>query len=204
MNRSFDETTLSAYVDGQLDTDTMKEVAAFVEVDLNAQHYVWEAFKTQAHLRAALNPVAEEKIPPRLLAALEQPSAVARSKRWMSAFVRAAAAVVLLTVGVGVGWVVQGIGNGRGAGGFESLPVRYSQGVDAALENNLSGKPTDWKAPKGAMTVTVTPVRTFKDAKGKFYREYTLMVSAGEQRSQLSGLAYRTGQGRWKTKAVFF
>lgn len=204
MNRSFDETTLSAFVDGQLDTDTMKEVAAFMEVDLNAQQYVWEAFKAQAQLRAAMNPVADEKIPPRLLAALEQPAAAETPGRWIPAFVRAAAAVVLLTIGVGVGWVVQGIGNGGGAGGFESLPARYSQVVDAALENNLSGKPTDWKAPEGRMTVTVTPVRTFKDFKGQFYREYTLVVSAGEQRSQLSGLAYRTGQGRWKTKAVFF
>ena len=200
MNHGFDETKLSAYVDGQLDTEEMKDVEAFVEVDFSARNYVWEAFKMQAQLKAALNPVAGEKIPPRLLAALGQRPATSKFKRRLPALVRAAAAVVLLTVGVGLGWVLPGAGNGS----FESLPARYSQVVDAALENNLSGKPTDWKAPLGGRTVTVTPVRTFKDADGLYYREYTLVVSGRQQQTRVNALAYRAGQGRWKTKAVFF
>ena len=201
MSRSFDETTLSAFVDGQLDTEEMMAVDALVAVDLNARQYVWEAFKTKAQLQAALNPVAEEKIPPRLLAALDEPPEAAKSGRRMNALVRATAAVLILTVGVGLGWVLQGIGNGTG---FESLPARYSQVVDAALEHNLSGKPTDWQPPLGSMTVKVTPVKTFKDADGRYYREYTLEVFDSSQRTQVSGLAYRTGEGRWQTKALFF
>jgi surface antigen len=202
MSQGYDETTLSAFVDGALDTETMKSVEAFVAVDPDARQYVWEAFTTQAKLRAALSPVADERIPPRLLAAVSKPPADLKRRR-MPAFVRAAAAVVLLAVGVGLGWMMQGVGNG-GAGGFETLPARYSQVVDAALENNLSGKATDWQPPGGRQTVTVTPVRTFKDADGRFYREYTLKISEGKQHAQVNGLAYRVGQGRWQTKALFF
>ena len=81
MSPRLDETTLSAFVDGQLDADEMRDVEALVEVDLNARQYVWQAFKTQAHLRAALNPVAEEKIPARLINAFDRTPAAAKPKR---------------------------------------------------------------------------------------------------------------------------
>ena len=76
--------------------------------------------------------------------------------------------------------------------------------IDAALEFNLSGKSRDWKAPGGSITVKVTPVKTYKDKAGVYYREYRLEVATDTHHSQINGLAYRTDNGKWSTKVMYF
>jgi surface antigen len=84
------------------------------------------------------------------------------------------------------------------------LPAQYSDVINTALEYNLSGKARQWRAPKTSTILTVTPVKTYRDKDGTYYREYKLEIASKTDRSQINGLAYRTLQGRWKTKALFF
>ena len=81
---------------------------------------------------------------------------------------------------------------------------QYGHVVDAALEHNLSGNPRKWREPQQPTIIMVTPVKTYRDSKNIYYREYRLEIMADDQRQQVNGLAYRSGSGKWITKALFF
>jgi surface antigen len=205
MNQKFDERTLSAYVDGELDSETMRDIEAFIETDANARKYVVNAVKTTARLRAMTNEVLHEEVPERLLSVLHsQPKEKERQKFRVQPFFRMAAAILLVLVGFGAGSVIQRGNNEQVPLLTTPLTSQYGHVVEQALEYNLSGTPRAWQAPQGPVIVMVTPVKTYRDKDGLYYREYRLEVSARQERRQISGLAYRTADGKWKTRAVFY
>jgi len=205
MNQEFDELTLSAYIDGELDPDTMREVDSFLEQDQGAQKYVLNAVRMTARLRNCMNGDLKENIPEHLIAAVQrQPPKRKRRKPVIHPLLRMAAAILLVLLGFGVGSFLKRGGNGDFAMLTAALPARYSQVVNQALEYNLSGTPREWQAPQSAVGVCVTPVKTYRDRSGLYYREYRLEVKAEHGSRQIKGLAYRTADGKWKTKAVFY
>jgi len=205
MNQKFDELTLSAYIDGELDPDTMREVDSFLEQDKGARKYVLNAVRTAARLRSCMNGDFNEKIPEHLIAAIGPRSPEKeRRKAVFHPMLRMAAAILLVLLGFGAGSFLKRGGNGDFSMLTAALPARYNQVVDQALEYNLSGTPREWQAPQSAVVVSVTPVKTYRDKSGLYYREYRLEVRADDESRQVKGLAYRTGDGKWKTKAVFY
>ena len=68
MIRQFDERTLSAYLDGELDDATMQEVDEFLQKDAGARDYVLNAARTTAFLKAASNAILHEEVPEDLVA----------------------------------------------------------------------------------------------------------------------------------------
>jgi len=205
MNQQFDELTLSAYIDGELDAETMREVDSFLEQDHNARQYVLNAIRATARLRSLMNADLNAEVPERLVAAVRpQPAEKRHRKALTHPVFRMAAAILLVLLGFGAGAFLQRGGNGDFSMLTTALPARYSQVVDQALEYNLSGTPREWQAPQSALTVKVTPVKTYRDRSGLYYREYRLEVRAARESRQIKGLAYRTAGGKWKTKAVFY
>jgi surface antigen len=205
MNQQFDELTLSAYIDGELDPDTMREVDSFLEQDKNAQKYVLNAVRAAARLRRFMNGDLSENIPEHLISAIRpQPEKKQRRKALIYPLFRMAAAILLVLLGFGAGSFLQRDSNGDFSMLTAAMPTRYSQVVDQALEYNLSGTPREWQAPRSAVIVSVTPVKTYRDRSGLYYREYRLEVKAERESRQIKGLAYRTAGGKWKTKAVFY
>jgi len=205
MNQQFDELTLSAYIDGELDPETMREVDSFLEQDKNAQKYVLNAIRASAHLRSCMNEDLRENIPEHLIAAIQsQPEKTERRKAVHHHLFRIAAAILLVLLGFGAGSFLERNGKGDFSALITALPAHYSEVVDQALENNLSGTPREWHAPRSAVIVSVTPVKTYRDKSGLYYREYRLEVRAERESRQIKGLAYRTADGKWKTKAVFY
>jgi surface antigen len=205
MNQKFDERTLSAYVDGELDPETMRDVETFVETDANARKYVLNAVKTTARLRAVTNEALLEEVPEHLVSAIRsQPEKKERQKFVVQPLFRMAAAILLVLVGFGAGSIIQLNGNEQFPLLSTPLTAQYGHVVDQALEYNLSGTPREWQAPQGPVIVMVTPVKTYRDKDGLYYREYRLEVSARQERRQINGLAFRTANGKWKTKAVFY
>jgi len=205
MKKTYDETILSAYIDGELDAATMHEVDLFIEKDEAAASYMLDTVRTTALLRANLNAVLDEEIPQRLLDTLS-PQQIARSRRKpvIRNLIRVAAVLVLGFLGFGLGILMERNTGEHFPAVIAPLPARYGDVVDAALEFNLSGKPREWQAPRAAVAVTVTPVKTYRDKSGVYYREYKLEVATGTERSRINGLAYRTGNGKWKTKVLYF
>lgn len=205
MKKTYDETILSAYVDGELDAATMHEVDSFIQKDDAAASYMLDTVRTTALLRANLNAVLDEEIPQRLLDTLS-PQQIARSRRKpvIRNLIRVAAVLVLGFFGFGLGILMERNTGEHFPAVIAPLPARYGDVVDAALEFNLSGKPREWQAPRAAVAITVTPVKTYRDKSGVYYREYKLEVATGAERSRINGLAYRTGNGKWKTKVLYF
>jgi anti-sigma factor RsiW len=205
MKKTYDETMLSAYIDGELDADTMDEVDLFLEKDQEAARYMLDTVRTTARLRANMNAVLQEEIPQRLLDTLSpQQIAGSRRKPVLRNLLRVAAILILGFFGFGIGILMERSTGQHFPAVIAPLPARYGDVVDAALEFNLSGKSREWRAPREAVAVKVTPVKTYRDKAGVYYREYSLEVATDAQHSQIKGLAYRTANGNWTTKVLYF
>lgn len=205
MNQQFDELTLSAYIDGELDPATMLEVDAFLEKDANARLYVLNVLRSTARLRGAMNSTLHEGVPEHLKAAIQSHPAKKKSRSFVhQPFLRMAAAIVLVVLGFGAGTFLNRQSQIPLPALSGSLPAAYSHVVNQALEFNRSGIAKEWQAPQDSLAVTVTPVKTYRDKNGRYFREYRLEITTAQERKQIKGLAYRTGDGKWKTRAVFY
>jgi len=207
MNQSdnYDDRTLSAYIDGELDPATMRAVDRCLEKNEGAKRFVLEATRAAALLRADTRSFRQEEVPERLLAPLRSRRVSGLHRRPnFSALMRSAALLIIGLLGFGSGILLERKTVEIAPAMMAPLPAQYSDVVNAALEYNLSGTPRQWRSPNSSIILTVTPVKTYRDKGGVYYREYKLEIAGEADRSQFSGLAYRTLNGNWKTKALFF
>jgi len=202
MNSQYDEITLSAYIDGELDSETMHAVEMFIQENDDARRYIFEAVKVNAHLRASMNASLHAEIPQRLMNAVNKTPAK-KSGRF-APLLRIAAAIVLVLVGVGGGTLINSQKDLPFSAVLAPFSTRYSQVIEEALENNVSGTSRQWQEPRSAHSVAVTPVKTYRDKQGIYYREYRLEVTSANESRQLNGLAYRDVDGKWQTKILYF
>lgn len=205
MKTSYDENTLSAFMDGELDLQTMHEVDDFLENDVDTQQRLLGMVRKTALLRSASNDVLSEPVPERLLAAVSiTENAPAAKPKWPG-LLRVAAVFVLMIIGYGVGTQFNGKNDPLVPFSTSVLPQQYQDVVDAAMEHNRSGNPLAWQNDRTPdFRVIVTPVRTFQDKDGKYYREYKMEMSGDKEQVTMRGLAHRTGKAQWKTTALFF
>ena len=204
MNPKFDDITLSSYVDGELDPELMREVEAFVESDPDARRYVVNAVKTTARLRESLNKVLYEEVPDHLIQTIMSgPQKKSRLSTMFHPAFRMAAAIILVLVGFGAGWLVPTGGERPSFTMPAPFPASYNQVVQEAMEYNLSGSSRQWQSPENQAVIIVTPVKTYRDKSGQYFREFHMEVTTATEHRQVNGLAYRH-KGEWKTKAVYF
>ena len=202
MKTQYDEITLSSYIDGELDTETMHAVDRYIQENEDAKHYILQTVKVNAGLRAAMNATLHEEIPQRLLDTVKNTPKIETGR--FSPLLRIAAAVVLVFIGLGAGTFMRSNKDLPFSTAMMPLPARYSHVIEEALENNVSGKSHQWQEPRSTLRVDVTPVKTYRDKQGTFYREYRLEITSPNERSQLNGVAYRDDSGRWQTKVLYF
>jgi hypothetical protein len=205
MERPIDKDTLYAFMDGELDPAAMPAIEDAITEDESTRATIIDSVITGARLRSTLNQTLEEQVPERLTAALAPRTGKRnRFKPVLAAIIGLAAAFVILISGflAGKGFLP---GNDKLLPALSAdLPAPYRQVIDEALEHNLSGTPRQWQPPQDSITVTVTPVRTYRHKDGRYYREYRLEVNGGDQPVRINGLAYRADPGRWTTRAIFF
>jgi anti-sigma factor RsiW len=191
-------------VDGELDPESMGQVEAFLESDAAARKYVVNAIITTARLRESMNKVLYEEVPERLTDTI---FARQKSKGRLSAALRPAfrmaAGFMLIALGFGAGWLVPTPGGQPALTVPLPFPTAYNRVVNNAMEYNLSGAPRQWQSPGNQAVIVVTPIKTYRDSNGQYFREFRMEVSTATERRQISGLAYRQN-GEWKTKAVYF
>ena len=204
MTPKYDHITLSSYVDGELDADSMHEVEAFIEINADARNYLLDTVKTSARLRYSLNRVLNEEIPDRLLdiARFRKKNGIRHSSIYPPLF-RLAAGVILILLGFGGGWLISTSDKQYAFSTLKKFPATYNQIVQEALEHNVSGMPRQSQTPNNNEIIVVTPVKTYRDKDGQYFREFHMEVRTANEFSQISGLAYRQN-GEWKTKAVYF
>ena len=128
MNQKFDDITLSSYVDGELDPESMREVEAFLESDADARKYVVNAIRTTARLRESMNKVLYEEVPEHLINAIlpRQKKEGWRSTVFQPLF-RMAAAIILILLGFGAGWLVPTNGDQPAFTMPTPFPAGYNQ-----------------------------------------------------------------------------
>jgi len=204
MKQKYDDITLSSYVDGELDPESMREVEAYLESDADARRYVVNAVKTTARLRESMNKVLYEEVPEHLINTIlpRQNKEYRRSTVFQPLF-RMAAAIILILLGFAAGWLVPTNGDKTAFTLSTPFPARYNQVVQEAMEYNISGEPRQWQSPENQAVIIVTTVKTYRDKNGQYFREFRMEVSTASERRQVNGLAHRQ-KGEWKTKAVYF
>ncbi len=112
---------LHAFVDGQLDAERRRAVAAYLDANPEAARRVAAYRRQKAALRAMLDPVLAETLP----RTLRPP----RRARWRVHAAWAAAAAILLVVGVALGWQIRGAGPGgmpQGAAVAEQAAIAHT------------------------------------------------------------------------------
>ena len=193
-------------MDGELDAEAMHEVERVIDSDESAKRYVLDTVKSGAHLRSALCGVIEEDIPDRLLEPFitKKSKPAVRKQTVFSHMIRMAAAVVLLLAGFGISQILNRSESPSRLAFVEPLSGPYRQVVDTALENYLSGTSHEWRQDRQLVTVRVTPLKTYRDKNGVYFREYRFEVERKDRTMFVNGLAYRASKGNWKTKALYF
>jgi hypothetical protein len=184
--------TFFAWLDGELDAQEAARVAAEVAADPRLSAMAKEHRSMQARLRGAFDPLLDEPVPDRLLAAVRSPApadvidfgeAKKRRERYWPSAPQWGAMAATLAIGVLIGTIVP---HQR-----ESAPVEVQGGkmyAASALNRALDGQLAS--APGGAVHIGIT----FRDQAGAICRTFTAPAS--------SGLACRDN-GRWELRGLF-
>ena len=204
MATQFDHLTLSAYVDGELDRRTMREVERYLDSDAQARQFVLDAMHATVLLRAGGNEAVLEPVPERLLNVFRQPSTPRFSWRDVRLpALKLAGAFALVIVGIGLGLIFQPDGAPLPGQPYQLLPAAYVQAINESLEHHLSGNPLSMEVGAGNQRIIVTPVKTYRNPEGKYYRGYEMELITDGGHQKFRGMAYRSGHLEWRTTALY-
>lgn len=89
-----------------------------------------------------------------------------------------------------------------GAEGPRTLNEADRQAMEQAAKNALDNAPTNrgvsWRNPATGNSGSITPVRSFQDARRDYCRDFQQVIAAGGQTRQGKGTACRRGDGSWQ------
>lgn len=209
-----DDRMLVAYVDGELGVMETVAVEAALTRDPALREKVRLLRDSALLLREAYAPMLAEKLPAELLALVEAADpdnvnsnvvplwrfAAWRAQPGARLLFRLAASVILVCVGAAGGWMAAGQRT-KDVGMDAALQAAATVLVQRTLENMVSGTSDVWRDPRSNATLSVTPVRTFKDGDDRYCREYRETVSRGSEHVFLRvGVACRDAEGRWQAR----
>ena len=198
-----DEYTLSQYLDESMEYQHICETADVIASDVQTRDTLLEMLKAHTLLKALGNEIMSEEVPAIMLETVRGNP----KKKWHTLFykkplLRVAAVIALLLTGFASGRMGES-GTDRTATIFPTIPIGLERTVNTVLENEKSGTAHSWSDRTGRISAQVTPVKTYRDAKGSFYRFYSIDLSQDGIDLQLIGIAYRKGKDNWQTQSVF-
>ena len=205
-----DDTTLVAFVDGELEPLAARAVEEALQRDPVAAARAQVLRESAALLRSAFGDDLNTPVPERLRVAVAPTprwrprwrsarEPMARAPAWM----RIAATVALLLVGGSAGWAGAELWGSHRGGSAADQAILAARGtlVQATLESTKSGGSNVWRDPQGKAMLVVAPVRTFRDEEERFCREFRETVSRDGVRTLLRhGVACRNAGGQWETQ----
>jgi anti-sigma factor RsiW len=194
--KNLDDTLLMSYVDGELDAETASEVESALSEDRARQARVRALREDSALVRAAFNHVLFDAPADviRLGARVRKPS----HRGWMP--LAMAASVAMLALGLGVGMGVSGL-NDRTA--EQLLDVRASA-FQHALEHNSSGAAMEWGAKDDAHRGRVMAVSSYRNASGRYCREFEERRAGPDGPAVEAGVACREDDGTWRVRVRYY
>lgn len=204
MATEFDQLTLSAYVDGELDRQTMREVERFMDSDAQARQFVLDAMHATVLLRVGGNEAVLEPVPDRLRQVFARPAAATPAWREMRfPALKLAAAFALVIVGIGLGLIFKPGGRPVPGQPYQLLSATYERAINESLEHHLSGAPLSLDLGSGGQRIIITPIKTYRNPEGQYYRGYDMELFTDGRRQKFRGMAYRTGHAQWRTTALY-
>jgi surface antigen len=202
----YDDETLGAYIDGELDGDTADALEADLTTDPILRRRVTELRAVGTTLRewcaAQVSPREAAWTSAAIVASEDSRRLrIGRIRRlgrgvaplWSHAL----AAGVALLLGIGISH-------------YMNIPARPSDGntdaaaqrlLQAALEHTLSGQAISWTDKVTRHSVTVQPLGTYRTG-GTFCREYreTAVIGTQPDERTMYGLACRSAEGTWSVE----
>jgi surface antigen len=202
-----DHHTLMAYVDGELDGETAKEVEERLSRDPQAQAIVAMYRETAGIVRSAILPYGHAPVPDHLVDAIRAgasddiPRRTTGPNGWGRLVAALAAGLVLMVLSSGGGYLAAEYR-------FTALQTdrlqqqqaveRYRRdAVQTALTTLVSGKSLKWNSDN-AVQGQIVPIRTFKNKKGQYCREYRDELSLDGQLNVQYGIACRHSDKIWR------
>ncbi len=208
---SFDDATLVAYVDGELDAETAAAVEEAMMTDAGLDRMV-QALRADTDLvRAAFEPMLHHRLPPLRLegeGAHAAPTIMPRPQSRPSVPKRAAWQMALAAGLAGILFgasMVHLAQPGADRTLVADVPFKTDRQVEMAalvnlLENQLSGSTADWHNEDTGNGGTITVVRTFQTAQGQYCREFTATSMLDSVPATVTGIACREDQAQWRTR----
>lgn len=204
---SIDHQTLMAFVDGELDGETAHEIEARLAGDPQARAIVAMYQETAGVVRSAILPYGHAPVPDHLVDAIRSgkpsnaPHRGTGHHGWGRYAAAMAAGLVLTLLGSGGGYLAAEYR-------FATLQTeqrlrqqaadRYRQdAVQTALTTLVSGKSLDWSSGD-AVEGRIVPIRTFKNKKGQYCREYRDEIIHGERMEVQYAIACRHSDKVWR------
>ena len=86
-----------------------------------------------------------------------------------------------------------------GSNTYSGAPVPYCLALNTALDTRFSGGSVTWQNPASGSRGSITPLRTFRTANGRWCREYRQELNSAAQSEQQIGMACREADG-WQLK----
>jgi surface antigen len=204
MTPQISEELLVAYVDGELDAASARQVEAALATDAEARQCVRELRESAALLRGAFQGKPETPIPGRLLATIAGAVENGRHQSRRRVPMALAASLAAVAMGLSSGYVLSEFRVRQAVERIEANRIEDRRTIEAAvaeaLEKRLSGAAIEWSNPGSGLHGAVTPTRTFRDAAGQWCREYEETIRSGDDVEHRRGIACRTGNGEWKTR----
>lgn len=204
--RTLDDSTLVAYVDGELDPKICIEVESVLAHDEQLQGKARHLRESTALVRSAFNHVMHGPMPklqrpqPDNIVALDRPSTT--RTRLSAAPIAIAASIVALIAGMLIG---QSFDSHRSSATTQLASISAGDEVEIqdvfqqVLEKELSGMTLDWANPASGNHGSTTAVRTFQTRNGVYCREFIQENLINGLSEEERGIACRQ-DGIWRTQ----
>jgi len=210
MTRKFDDATLVAYIDGELDDTLAEEIALFLTQNSEARAFVEDLKVLDRQLQHDADEIAFagglDELKARLTTLAGTPqSRIRRRMDWGQA-APIAATVVALVVGLALGYLTA---NHRLDNQIAALASAREEdqkmlrtAISNALEKVASGHVVNWQSATTGAEARVRPIRTFKAKDGSWCREYERLLTFDTQTELTHAIACRKGEANWQTRVV--
>lgn len=198
-----DEDILSRNLDGTLDYQSACTTAEQLAHDGRSRETMLEMLRVHALLGAYGHDAAAQPVPARLLETIHRRRGRLRYLQLLKRpLLQAAAAIAIVLAGYLAGRSA-GPGVYPESASFPAIPGILEETVNTALEYEKSGSVRTWADGGRDFSASVTPVRTYRDGNGMFYRLYHVDVNQRGVVRHVAAIASRQENGRWLTRSVF-
>jgi len=198
-----DEYTLSQYIDGSLDYQRASEVAEQIARDRPTADMMGELLKVHVLLKSIGNETIGGNIPDKLTQTLREKrnrrQSFFRAGSW---YFKLAASVVMILSSIAFGYFFKPT-TYETASIFPQIPEALGKTVSSVLEDQKSGSVYLWVDETNKRSARISPVETFRNTSGGFYRIYNIDLNQAGINQHFTGVAFRKGKNEWQTQSVF-